>query len=425
LSNETRDASGEDAENTSEVETSEQWPILEASAAEMLEKLKEVDPVMAQRWHPNDVRKIRRSLEVWLQTGRKASDVYAEQEARRAGINTPVNGSQPASAENSTEKEASPSTQVDAEINVPEAQPSLLRFPILILWPHVPRPILAARLDTRVDKMVQAGLLSEAKSLHTSSRRISAETGTPVDETRGIYAAVGYKEFLPYLNALAAQSSTTTSPPDINSTTITTSSTATNIQALATEGTELTKGATRRYAKSQLRWIRIKLAHALEQANSAAASTPQANTATMYILDASDPSPPTWSATVLAPAVRYTTAFLASTTLPDPQTEAGALGPEFASTLQPLRALEDDRDAGTWQVRTCDVCGVSAAGEEEWKRHLASGRHRRAVAGKLKREAWESRKAAGGGGEVKRGSDSGSGSERVGERNVVDVAKDV
>ena len=360
----------------------------------MLEKLREVDPAMAQRWHPNDVRKIRRSLEVWLQTGRKASDVYAEQEARRAGINTTVNGSQPGPADNNTEGEVPSSTRddygPDAKTDIPQAQPGLLRFPTLILWPHVPRPILAARLDTRVDKMVQAGLLSEAKSLHTSSRRISAESGIPVDETRGIYAAVGYKEFLPYLNALAAESSP-------NNPSILKDQANSNIPALATEATELTKGATRRYAKSQLRWIRIKLAHALEQANSAAASTPQANTASMYILDASDPSPPTWAATVLAPAVRYTTAFLASNPLPNSQTEAHLLGPEFASTLQPLRALEDDRDVGAWQVKTCDVCGVSAAREEEWKRHLASGRHRRAVAGKLKREAWEARKSGGAG----------------------------
>jgi tRNA dimethylallyltransferase len=384
----------------SEGETSKRWPILEASAGEMLEKLKEVDPVMAQRWHPNDVRKIRRSLEVWLQTGRKASDVYAEQEARRAGGTTMANGSQHNPGDDKTEGEVPSSTRdsnnEDAESDHPSDQPGLLRFPTLILWPHVPRPILSARLDTRVDRMVEAGLLSEARSLHTSSARIAAETGNPVDETRGIYAAVGYKEFLPYLHALAAQSSTTTNPNiDSDTTSKPNEQHTTNLQALATEATDLTKGATRRYAKSQLRWIRIKLAHALEQANSAAASTPQANTATMYILDASDPSPPRWAETVLKPAVTYTNAFLASTTLPDPQIEAATLGPEFASTLQPLRALEEDRDAGAWQVQTCDVCSVSAAREEEWKRHLASGRHRRALAGKMKREAWESRKAGG------------------------------
>jgi len=405
----------------SDDEKSKRWPILDASAAEMLEKLKEVDPTMAQRWHPNDVRKIRRSLEMWLQTGRKASDLYAEQEARRAGGVTMANASQPDLAKNSTEGVASAldSTNADAESDSAATQPGLLRFPTLILWPHVPRPILAARLDARVNKMVQAGLLSEAETLHSSSARISADTGTPVDESRGIYAAVGYKEFLPYLNARHAQSSittyTTNDDSDVSSKSNehTTSAplTNTNLQALATEATELTKGATRRYAKSQLRWIRIKLAHALEQANAAPTSIPQANTAMMYILDASDPSPPTWTATVLTPAMQYTTAFLASNPLPDPQTEAAILGPEFATTLQPLRALEDDFDAGAWQVKTCDVCGVSAAREEEWKRHLGSGRHRRAVAGKLKREAWESRKARteDGGGERVGSEDEGGG----------------
>jgi tRNA dimethylallyltransferase len=55
----------------------EKFPILEASTEEMLQKLREVDPVMAERWHPNERRKIRRSLQIYLQTGRRASDEEA------------------------------------------------------------------------------------------------------------------------------------------------------------------------------------------------------------------------------------------------------------------------------------------------------------------------------------------------------------
>ena len=42
--------------------TKEQVAVLSDDMA--LERLKEIDPVMAQRWHPKDTRKIRRSLEV-------------------------------------------------------------------------------------------------------------------------------------------------------------------------------------------------------------------------------------------------------------------------------------------------------------------------------------------------------------------------
>ncbi|KAK5057159.1 tRNA dimethylallyltransferase, mitochondrial, partial [Cryomyces antarcticus] len=59
------------------------WPVLEESTEKMLEKLHEVDPIMANRWHPNDRRKIQRSLEIYLETGKKASDIYEEQKPRR------------------------------------------------------------------------------------------------------------------------------------------------------------------------------------------------------------------------------------------------------------------------------------------------------------------------------------------------------
>ncbi len=68
------------------------FPILGATAEVMLEKLREVDPQMADRWHPNDIRKIRRSLEIYLTTGRRASDIYAEQQNRKETKN-PSEGS--------------------------------------------------------------------------------------------------------------------------------------------------------------------------------------------------------------------------------------------------------------------------------------------------------------------------------------------
>src|SRR5436190_11089962 len=71
------------------IPVSERWPILEASPGEILQKLREVDPVMAARWHPNETRKIRRSLEIYLQTGRPASEIYQEQRRQiRASAST-------------------------------------------------------------------------------------------------------------------------------------------------------------------------------------------------------------------------------------------------------------------------------------------------------------------------------------------------
>src|SRR5271168_1169210 len=54
----------------------QKFPMLDGPTEAMIERLREVDPKMADRWHPNDRRKIRRSLEIFLLTGKKASDIY-------------------------------------------------------------------------------------------------------------------------------------------------------------------------------------------------------------------------------------------------------------------------------------------------------------------------------------------------------------
>ncbi|KAK2074077.1 hypothetical protein P8C59_008314 [Phyllachora maydis] len=64
----------------------EKFPILKASAEEMVAKLREVDPDVSLRWHPNDVRKIQKSLRIYLTTGKRPSDLFAEQQARKAEI---------------------------------------------------------------------------------------------------------------------------------------------------------------------------------------------------------------------------------------------------------------------------------------------------------------------------------------------------
>lgn len=358
-----------------EADSEKRWPILAASTPEILAKLSEVDPIMAQRWHPNDRRKIRRNLEIFLQTGRKPSDIYAEQEARRrAGSKDQESDGTISTVDDNETQDSTPS------------EPTGLRFPTLLLWPHVPRPILNTRLDARVDKMLMSGLLDEAKSLHNFSTSLSARLCQPLDETRGIYTAVGYKEFKSYLNSSAS--------PSAADSTITGQ---TKLEVLKQEAIETTKAATRRYAKSQIRWIRIKLVNALADAN-VKADGEQHNRATLYILNASNPSPPIWSSQVLGPSIRYVSAFLSSINtqlnpsqnqsqqpiLPDPLTEAHSLGAEYLDTLTPLRTTDLGK-VGDWQVKTCDVCGISAVREEEWERHLSSGRHKRAEKGVLKR----------------------------------------
>lgn len=108
-------------------DTKQEWPILQQPTEVLLEELRRVDPIMADRWHPNDHRKIQRSLEIYLQTGRKASDIYAEQRQFLTGC------------DNTTDANGSP-----AFLDEPS-----MRFSTLLFWVHAETDALRNRLDNR------------------------------------------------------------------------------------------------------------------------------------------------------------------------------------------------------------------------------------------------------------------------------------
>ncbi|RVE47279.1 hypothetical protein evm_008076 [Chilo suppressalis] len=56
---------------------------------EIHQKLKSFDPVMASRLHPNNRRKVLRSIEVWLKTGRLHSEILAEQKLSEGQLRRP------------------------------------------------------------------------------------------------------------------------------------------------------------------------------------------------------------------------------------------------------------------------------------------------------------------------------------------------
>lgn len=74
-------------------------------------RLKEIDPVMAARYHPNDHRRIRRSLEIYEKAGKPQSELFA-------------------------------------------AQSKELKYRVCVLWPTVDPSVLDERLDRRCDAMV-------------------------------------------------------------------------------------------------------------------------------------------------------------------------------------------------------------------------------------------------------------------------------
>lgn len=305
------------------------YPILEEPTEIILQKLKEVDPIMADRWHPNERRKIQRSLEIFLKTGRPASQIYQEQRQKRELSPGAMNG------ENS-----------DAAVG--------LRFPTLVMWVHTNKDVLYSRLDSRVDKMLEKGLLEEVQGLTVFRQEYETQTGAPVDQTRGIWVSIGYKEFLDYQHALTQPTQLTPA-----------------LEQLRKAAIERTQAATRQYANRQIKWIRIKLLHALIAAGQ------QKN---IFLMDSSDISK--WDNDVVQPSVDIVERFLSERDLPDPS----SLSPAALEMLTPKREYDLGQRPDLWQKKTCEVCGTVAVTENDWTLHIKSRAHRRATGVKKKQE---------------------------------------
>jgi tRNA dimethylallyltransferase len=107
-------------------------------------QLQAVDPVQAERIHPNNVRRVIRALEIFHRTGKRMSD-HEE-------------------------------TEPDA------------RYDTTMIGLDMDRDLLYEQINLRVDKMLAEGLLEEVKRL--------VESG--IQDTQSM-RAIGYKEFIPYL----------------------------------------------------------------------------------------------------------------------------------------------------------------------------------------------------------------------------------
>ena len=320
------DALANKSQDEEPVSNAERPAILEEPTEVLLAKLREVDPVMADRWHPNDRRKIQRSLEIWLQTGRKASDIYEEQRTRRetAGQEMLLDDSQDA---------------------------SLLRMRTLVLWVGAQSDMLSKRLDARVDKMVTQGLLDEVSTL-SEFYNSKIAGGESIDTTRGIWVAIGYKEFLDYQAALRKGD---TNPKQLSK--------------LLSEAIEKTKAGTRQYAKRQIRWIRIKLNNAIDTAGAKNS---------FFMLDGSDLS--SWSQDVSETGLNLVDSFLKEDTLPDPSS-LSPLAAEMLTASKPDTSARSD----LWSRKHCEVCNTTSVTESDWTVHVNSKRHKKAMSSQRKR----------------------------------------
>ncbi|KAK1760407.1 tRNA isopentenyltransferase [Echria macrotheca] len=299
---------------TSREELLARYPILSAPADVMLAKLREIDPVMADRWHPNDVRKISNSLEIYYTTGRRASDIYAEQRKQ---------------------KESKSAAQESDVTKAPRH--------VLLFWLYAERDPLNLRLDSRVDKMVQNGLVREVAEVYDwyQSRLSSGETP---DRSRGIVQSIGFWQFEPYLRAAR---NSPASP---------------ELAKLKQDAIENTKTATRRYAKYQVRWITMKTLASLQA---------ESLLDRLYLLDSTDNQG--WHDAVAAKGVELTARFLAGEPIPPPASTS-----ETAQTVLASCVERSNRQV-TPCNKTCTTCEKTFLTEELWQKHITSKVHAKAV----------------------------------------------
>ncbi|KAJ0307546.1 hypothetical protein COL5a_000402 [Colletotrichum fioriniae] len=292
-------------------EDASSFPILNEPTEVILAKLREVDPVMADRWHPNDRRKISRSLHIYLQHGRPASEIYAEQRQRKTSEDTPQGGS--------------------------SADP----WQTLLFWVYSEPEVLKERLDKRVDKMLTVGLNDETQSMYEYVQAKEA-AGQEVDYTRGIWQSIGFKEFSPYLKALNTGDSATDSE---------------NLDALRAAGLEEMKTSTRQYAKYQTRWIRTKIVPLLQEQPGALDH--------LFVMNSTDVSQ--WSSNVAEPAIDVAKRFLEGEVMPAPA--------DLSETAREVLREATAQTERTLCRRTCEVCKTTCVTEQDWTKHVKSRRH--------------------------------------------------
>lgn len=297
--------------------SSAKWPILDAPTEVVLQKLREIDPAMADRWHPNETRKIRRSLEIYFQTGRPASEVYAEQKRVKQMTAT---------------EDSAPGTEQ-------------LRFPSMIFWAHAEKEALNARLEKRVDAMVEQGLLSEARKMFDYIQEKQAQ-GVTVDQERGVWISIGFKELAPYFEALQKGSL------DVK-----------ELETLKQSCIEAIKTATRQYSTSQIKWVRNKLWNALSDAGM---------THRLYLLDSSNVK--NWQQDITEPSERLVHALFNDEPTPDPK----SLSELARATLSAKEAKAEKQKSGASKCITCDVCQRTMT-SEQWNIHINGVAHRRAL----------------------------------------------
>lgn len=284
--------------------TEEQSDILSSNDPELIyNALNFHDPAIAVKFHPNDTRRVQRMLEIYYKTGKRPSETYAKQNIT-------------------------------------------LVYDTLFLWLYSDPIPLEARLDDRVDKMLEIGGMEEINELYDYYKKNGY---TPEQCETGVWQVIGFKEFLPWLNH----------EPNVK----------------LEECIDRMKTRTRQYAKKQVKWIRKML-------------IPDIN-GNIFLLDASNLA--LWDTIVSVRSNLIVEQFVKNENI----TEECA--PERLRGLLNVKTPHAGK-ADAFKQHICTICQdqngkeLIAIGEDIWQIHLKSRRHRSNLtkrARKIAHEKWK------------------------------------
>lgn len=185
------------------------------------EVLHQIDPVTADQIHTNNKRKILRALEIYVNTGRTKSSLINDQQSEDGGN----------------------------QLGGP------LRFEnIICFWLKCNQDRLDIRINRRIEGMVAQGMLAELRQCYNDLKLDG------IDASKGIMQAIGFKEFLPYLEKYENE----TVDAEITEYIRTHQGIVTTTPVL--DALKLLEGCldalrlnTKRYSKKQLKWVKNRL----------------------------------------------------------------------------------------------------------------------------------------------------------------------
>ncbi|KRY74680.1 Amyloid beta A4 precursor protein-binding family B member 2 [Trichinella pseudospiralis] len=181
--------------------------LLTMDGERLLDELRKVDPHMACRLHPNNRRRLLRSLQVWHGTGRRQSDLVEQQ-------------------------------------RICDVQQKLLFQNCLIVWLRIDRQLLHKRLQARLERMLERGLKDELIEFYDTfyDQYVAKRNSIANDnQAKGAFQCLGFKEFLPFLRL----------QPEARH--------STNGLEIFQRCLEQLHLATCRYAKKQVKWIENRI----------------------------------------------------------------------------------------------------------------------------------------------------------------------